>query len=883
MHRTPLTLPRRLLYTVGSGFLLTFLIIVAISITGLKALEENNQRLARITDEVIEKTDHANRMRDTLRNRAMTLHNLLVTQDPFIREQLVQHFYQMGGIYLATRPKLANYPLNSEEKRILAHLDRLTLKNQPLMVKILNLATSAQEKQALNLMQTEELPRQKALVAALDELIQAQQKITREATREAEQTYAQTRTLTFFLGLMALLLTLASGTLILKRVQRIAAETERTRNRYQTLFETNTDGIVILGKNGFIGCNPAALEMFGYPNEAHFIIQNAWDLGTNPQPDGRTATEVAAESIATAFAEGHAFMKWEAQRANGSSFQAEIALHAMRFEGEPTLQAIVRDLTPEKEDEQALHAAHAAELASATLKTQFITNISHEIRTPMNGVLGMADLLQRQPLTPTQAEYVHAINDSAHTLLGVLDDLLDFSKLAAGRMTIEQVAFDLPALLTSVSQLPRHRAETAGLQFHLDPLDTLPRWVTGDPLRLRQILTNLLDNALKFTRQGSISLDVRQPDPNDPHHLLFSILDTGIGVPDDARDTIFEAFIQADGSISRQFGGTGLGLTICRELAERMGGRLWVDEPPTDGTTPTGSCFHLDIRLGAALPGDIPGHDHHDAPLLHFHGARVLVAEDHPVNQLLIREMLSQLGAIPTLANDGQAAFAACREVATQTSAEAPFDLILMDYQMPVWDGLRATREIRTLEARNGWARCPILALTAATLTERQDTLTEDWRSAGMDGYLGKPITSARLSAALADWLSPEPLPAPTNNNTNSNAATNTHPIPSDTSRLVKHPAAILEMFMSTTTADLTQLVEHLEHEQHEEAIRLAHRICGAAAFVGATALAEQARSLEKTLKEGVAHNEAELNALHTHFSLIKKSIEARLNESTRG
>lgn len=878
-QRPPLPLPSHLLYTVGSGFLLFFLLIIAMSVTGLGALEENNKRLARITDEVMEKTYHASLMRDTLRDRALTMHNIFVTREAFTREQLVQHFYEMGGVYLSIRPKLEAYPLNAEEKTILTRLDRLTLENQPLMIRIIDLAVENQEEKALHLLRSEEQQRQQALVATLDDLIQVQQKIARQATLEAEQTYSHTRNLMFFLGLMALLLAGTIAALILKRVQRLASEIERARNRYQTLFETNSEGIVIMGNNGFIGCNHAALELFGYPDEAHFVIQRAEDLGSDPQPDGRPASEVVAEATATAFAQGHAYMDWEARRADGSLFPAEIALHAMRFEGEPTLQAIVRDLTLQKEAEKALHAAHAAELATATLKTQFIANISHEIRTPMNGVLGMADLLQRQPLTPEQASYVRAINDSAQTLLGVLNDLLDFSKLAAGRMTIEQVAFDLPALISSVSQLPRHRAETAGLQFHLDQPDTLPRWVTGDPLRLRQILTNLLDNALKFTRQGSVSLEVRQPDQDDPHHLLFSVLDTGIGIPDDARTQIFEAFIQADGSVSRQFGGTGLGLTICRELAERMGGRLWVDEPAADNPVLTGSCFHLDIRLEAALPSDIPEHDHHDAPLARFNGARILVAEDHPVNQLLIREMLSQLGAIPTVANDGKAAFAAYHDAATQAltkpTFETPFDLILMDYQMPVWDGLRATREIRALEARNGWARCPILALTAATLSDK--TQAEDWRNAGMDGYLGKPITSARLAAALADWLSPETLSDPTNDNTNA------HPTPNDPARWIKHPVAILEMFMETTTADLRGLVEHLEQEQHEEAIRLAHRISGAAAFVGATALAEQARSLEKTLKDGAAHNESELNALHTHFSFIKKSIEARLNESPRG
>ena len=862
--RPSITLPRHLLYTVGSGFLLSFLLIITMSITGLSALEENNQRLASITDEVIEKTRHANLMRDTLRDRALTMHDIFIAKDAFTRDQLTQRFYQLGGLYLATRPKLEAYPLTSEEKAILTRLDRLTLENQPLMIKIINLAMNEQGQKALHLLQTEEFPRQQALVATLDELIQAQQRITQQATLKADQTYTQTRTLMFLLGLLALLLAVSVGALTLKRVRRLASETERARNRYQTLFETNTEGIVILGSDGFIGCNPSALEMFGYPNEAEFLALKPGQLGADPQPDGRSATEIATEFIATAFAEGHAYMDWEARRADGTHFPAEIALHAMRFEGKPTLQAIVRDLSLQKETERALHAAHATELAAATLITQFITNISHEIRTPMNGVLGMADLLQRQSLTPTQTDYVRAINDSAHTLLRLLNDLLDFSKLTAGKMTIERVAFDLPALLISTCQLPQHRAETAGLQFHLIQPDTLPRWVTSDPLRLRQILTNLLDNAIKFTQQGSVTLKVECSAPyHTPQNLIFSVMDTGIGIPETARNDIFEPFIQADGSVSRHFGGTGLGLTICRELAERLGGRLWLQEPSANQPNPTGSCFHLEIPLEIASPGDIATshQDLHETPLKHFNGARILVAEDHPVNQRLIEEMLTQLGATPTLASDGEAAFMAYRD------ADTPFDLILMDYQMPGWDGLRTTREIRSLESRLALPRCPILVLTATTLANHQITLADEWRSAGMDDFLEKPITSARLSAALANWLTPEPI------------------IPKvstpEPNLLAKHPVAVLKMFMETTQTDLFQLVEHLKQEQHEEALRLAHRIRGAAAFVGATELAHQARSLEMALKEDIAHNESELNALQIQFSLIKNDIEARLNRPT--
>lgn len=827
-------LPRHLLYTVGGGFLLSLLLLITMSITGLSALTKANQTLEHITGKVAQETAKANEMRDILHDRMLSMHTIVILRDPFARELMMQRFYQGGGNYIRARSQIQTD--TPHEQAILNEIDALTHENQPVFTKIVDLALEDHTLAAFYHLQNEGLPRQQRLLTLLNKLVLTQQQKGQQATQEAKRAFIETRNLILLLGSLALALSGGVALLILRRIRRLAGETERERTRYQTLFETNSDGIVIVGRAGFIGCNPAALTMFGFSNEPQFLATHPIDLGSDPQPDGRSASKAAQDSISTAFTTGHAVLNWEAKRTDGTTFPAEIALHAMRFENTQTLQAIIRDITPQKEAEQVIQSAHAAELAAATLKRQFVANISHEIRTPMNGIIGLTDLLQKQVLSDQQASYVRAIHDSAASLTSLLNSLLDFSKLTAGQMQVEHIPFDLPALLTSVALLSQHRAELAGIQFHLDLPDTLPHGVIGDPLRLRQILTNLLDNALKFTAHGTIHLAAAQPDLNDPTCLRFSVLDTGIGVPAEIKDHIFEPFTQADGSVSRRFGGTGLGLAICRELAEKMGGRLWLECPQRTPNDTPGSHFHLEIPLESAVipTPTLP------VPLL-FSGLRVLVAEDHPINQILICDMLTALGAQPTLVADGQAA--------VNTYRDGLFDLILMDYQMPILDGLNASRQIRDLEANSQRPRCPIITLTANTHADFAEACT----MADLDAQLIKPIHLEQLQATLARTLGQTPAP----------------PSPA---RPRPAPAHLFTMFIDTSQSDLTTLTAHLATQNTHAAAQLAHRIRGAAAFVGDHAGAEYAHALEQALTQQTdpAHWEQPLERLHTHISQLK-------------
>lgn len=386
----------------------------------------------------------------------------------------------------------------------------------------------------------------------------------------------------------------------------------------------------------------------------------------------------------------------------------------------------VRDMAQKQLDEAQLRAAkEAAEKANAA-KSDFLANMSHEIRTPMNGVIGMTDLALELSQDATQREFIQTVKDSAASLLIILNDILDFSKIEAGQLRLENIAFDPRALFTGLGQSLRARLESKQLSFMLDVSPELPPSVLGDPGRLRQVLNNLSDNAIKFTAQGGLTLRVSAGDSADEWH--FAMRDTGIGIPAEKQKLIFDAFSQADASTTREFGGSGLGLTICARLVGMMGGRIWVES-----MTGQGSTFHFTVNMPQATAAPVavlsePGPVH--AP-----SRNVLLVEDHPVNQILARTLLERAGHTVTLAENGQQA--------VELFGTAHWDLILMDLQMPVMGGIEAARQIRAMEVLG--TRVPIIAVTANAM-EADRCATE---LAGMDAHLAKPIDKTILLEML--------------------------------------------------------------------------------------------------------------------------------------
>ncbi len=830
-------LPRKLTSIVGAGFGLALSLIIALTVVGLHQLASTNAHLESIVGENSVKARLANSMRDILRDRAIAMLSIVVSRDAFEKDQEMLQFYRYGGAYQQVRLELDKLIRLPEEREVLARIDGLTRANQPVMVRIVDLAVEGYTFLAFDELQREGIPLQRQLVKELDSLIQIQRDMTASAAAAARADYARTRWLMIGLGLVAVLAALVVAVTVMRRAARLAAASERERTKFLTLFETNSDGIVILDRHGFTDCNPATLEMFHMDRVEDFLGRRPEELGVEDQPCGTPPTLLAERHIREAMEKGHAFFRWTARRPDGSSFPAEIALHSMTLDGEPVIQAIMRDVSSQREAEAALEAARDAAVTAAEMKSQFVANVSHEIRTPMNGILGMTHLLLNSALTPRQRDHAQTIADSAQALMGMINDLLDFSKIEAGRLSVEHIPFELRPLLRAALQLYRHRAESKGLALDLEVDAAVPDWVRGDPTRLRQVLLNLLDNALKFTHAGQVRLSAHAV-AGKPDWLRFCVRDSGIGMSAEARGRVFEAFSQADGSVTRKYGGTGLGLAICRQLAALMGGELTLDSEEGKGST-----FHLGLPLPAAAA--TPATADARATGLRFPGMRVLVAEDNPVNRKLLGFMLEDLGVSVTHVEDGKAAY--------EQLAEGGVDLVLMDWQMPVWDGLTATRAIRDREAREGRARLPIIALTANVMPGFADTC----REAGMDDYLSKPLQAEELARALARQLpacavaaGQDAVPA----RVESAAVAPSERFDLEKLRRVCQGDArklreMLDLFVSSSEGLLTALTDALAGRDGAQAARQAHQLKGAAAYLGAaelTALAAEVENLAK-------------------------------------
>ena len=513
---------------------------------------------------------------------------------------------------------------------------------------------------------------------------------------------------------------------------RDVTESERLRLEREAILTNASVGIAVTRDRRFVLANRCFEDMFGWdPNQ---LVgqpgQVVWGSDAN-------YAEVAAQ-MGPNLARGElAVCERSGQRRDGSRFLARVLGRAIDpanpIDGGTVW--IVEDVTERREFEQDLARARDEAEAASRAKSAFLANTSHELRTPLNGMIGMAQLARLPDIDDAQRrQYLDQIAESAQSLAGVISDILDLSKIEAGQLQVENTAFDLGELLRSLHRTYTVQAQSHRLELLLDLQSDADGTVFGDPLRVRQIVTNFLSNAIKFTERGGVTLAARR----DGDRVRLEVRDTGLGIDQATQARLFKPFTQADESTTRRYGGTGLGLSICRELATLMAGEVGVQSRPGEG-----SLFWTRLPLPVATPEAAPQAEakwHEDPQALA--GTHVLMVEDNPVNMMIAVAVLKRWGIDVAQAQDGQEALLAVSQAA---QAGRPFDAVLMDVQMPVMSGHEATRELRRSEAGR---ELPIIALTAAALvTERDEAF-----KAGMNDFLTKPIDLDKLRQTLLRW-----------------------------------------------------------------------------------------------------------------------------------
>ena len=535
---------------------------------------------------------------------------------------------------------------------------------------------------------------------------------------------------------------------------------QESEKRFKDVMYSSSDAILLIENNTFVDCNEATARMLGYDTRDEVVMAHPSKLSPPKQPDGKDSFEKAEEMIRLAFDQGFQQFEWIHRRANGEDFPVEVSLTPIVHQGQTLLYCVWRDITEQKQSEQqirnytaALRSANkaleesiqVAECANRA-KSEFLANMSHEIRTPMTAILGFCDVLLEKASFIQKVDAAKTIKRNAEHLLTLINDILDLSKIEAGKLSLESAPCRPKQMLDDVVSLMKVKADAKRLplEFHCD--QGVPDMVSTDPVRLRQILVNLIGNAIKFTETGFVKVSMEpETNPDGQTLLRLDVTDTGIGMESEEVASIFEPFSQGDASTTRKFGGTGLGLTISKRLAERLGGDITVESEIQKGSTftlrieavPIDEALHCEEEYGPDIAQDKSSKEVKTIPP----GCRILLAEDGFDNQRLISLLLKKAGASVQVAENGLVA------AEVTMAADEPFDLILMDMQMPLKDGYEATRELRQAGYEG-----PIIALTANAMKDDEKKCLD----AGCDAYLAKPIDREKLIQTVAQFSQPK-------------------------------------------------------------------------------------------------------------------------------
>jgi PAS domain S-box-containing protein len=635
-----------------------------------------------------------------------------------------------------------------------------------------------------------------------------------------------------------------------------------------SILESVVDGIISIDRNGFIrSANPAAERIFGYAldemvgRNVKMLMPPAIAAEHDGYLDNYHRTHVRKIIGIGRTVTG--------RRKDGSEFPLDLSVSEAPIGGDTVYTGVVRDSTERMAYQRELEATRASledrALELATLaeqrdqarreaerandaKSSFLATMSHELRTPMSGVLGMADLLLSTPLDDRQKRWTATLKRSGETLLTLLNDLLDFSKIEAGKLSLESVTFSPTDVMQEVLQLLQSQADAKDLRLDLDVRATAPPAVVGDPMRLRQILVNLVGNAIKFTASGGVCLRLTQATPREDGHrtLAFEITDTGIGLSETQQDKLFEPFAQADLSTTRRFGGTGLGLAICRTLSRAMGGDIGCSSTPGVGSTFWFSILVRDGDVADLRPADEAGSS--IGPEMGTRSLRILIAEDHETNRMLLMDALTLGGHSVTMVENGAMALEAVRSTA--------YDIVLMDMQMPVMDGPTAIRAIRREEAVPG--RLPIILLTADVQAEKSLADT----AALVSAILTKPIDWKRLNRTM-QVLTGKVTAPPTDQGTGAaeqkdegSGNANGRPVLSlDWLAAMGHQlpparaAAILDSLLAGLRQPYSELRDHLAAQDPAGAARSLHALRGLSSQFGLQQIEATCEALKDALE----------------------------------
>jgi len=527
---------------------------------------------------------------------------------------------------------------------------------------------------------------------------------------------------------------------------------QQSEGRMRAVMESALDCIIGIDAEGIIiEFNPAAEKVFGYSRDTAIGREMA-DMIVPPET--RSAHRQGMKTFLET-GEGPVLgnrIEVAAMRSDGSQFPIELAISVVEGDAGPVFIAYLRDISERKGNELALRSARIRAEEANRAKSDFLAMMSHEIRTPLNGVLGLLGLLRDTPVNEEQRNFVDTARNSAEILLVIINDVLDFSKMEAGKLELEIAPFDLAHIVESTADTLAAAAASKGIAVYSWVVPGTPRYLLGDAGRIRQILLNLVGNAVKFTQEGSVTIDVSMTKHEPPYVALrFDVIDTGIGIPEDRQSDIFNEFTTVDGSYSRKFEGTGLGLAISQRLVKMMGGEIDFASAPDEGST-----FRFALELEEAPAGTAVAEPIATEliPTAGNRNLRILLAEDNPTNRMVAKIMLEKAGHWIDVAANGSEAVQAIRAF--------PYDMVLMDVSMPEMDGIEATSIIRTLP--DGKADIPIIAMTAHAMRGDRERIL----AAGMNDYVSKPATRDQLLAAIARCVSddkvymPEPPAEPT-------------------------------------------------------------------------------------------------------------------------